>query len=184
VGLGLTYSQTFIDDTRPQWNNTFSHPGEQHWLGRPALPIAHARIGLPRAFEGEIMFTGDPRSNWALVGAAVRAPVVSEVTGSPFSAALRLEYSHLLGAQEVDVDSVALGGLVSKSFGRFTPYAGVAAFVARGTERTPELVLPSQTAFGARATAGLEVALGPIRVAGQGAWSPVPVVALMVGGVI
>lgn len=184
VGLGLTYSQTFIDDTRPQWNNTFSHPGEQHWLGRPALPIVHARIGLPRAFEGEVMFTGDPRSNWALLAAAVRAPVLSELAGSLVSAAVRLEYSHLLGAQEVDVDSVALGGLVSRSFGRFTPYAGAAAFVARGTERTPELALGSQTAFGARATAGLEVALGPVRVAGQGAWSPVPIVALMVGGVI
>jgi hypothetical protein len=184
IGFGLSYNQTFLDDASPEWNNTFSHPGEEHWLGRPALPILQARVGLPRAFEAEAMITGDPQSNWAIVGAALRAPILSESTGAPVSMAARISYSHLLGASELDLDTLAVDGLVSRSFGRFTPYAGLGAFVARGAERTIELTLGSETAFGARATVGMEIALGRFRIAGQGTWASVPILAVMVGGVI
>jgi hypothetical protein len=184
IGFGVSYNQTFIDDTRPEWNNTFSHPGEDHWLGQPPLLVLTGRVGLPRAFETEAMVTGDPQSNWALVGVALRAPILREETGLPVSTAARLSVVHLLGAQELDLDAVALDGLVSRSFGRFTPYAGMGAFASRATEQTIELALGSDTAYGARATAGLEVALGHVRVAGQGMWASVPVVALMVGGAI
>ena len=184
VALGLTYSQTFIDDAKPEWNNTFSHPGEEHWLGRPALPILMARVGLPRAFAAEVMFTGDPQSNWAIVAGGLRVPVISEAAGWPVSLVTRVQYTHLLGARELNLGAVAVEGLVSHSFGRFTPYAGLAASASRASEHTDELALGATTAFGARASAGLEVALGRFRVAGQGVWASVPLVALMIGGVI
>jgi hypothetical protein len=184
VGFGVSYNQTFIDDTRPEWNNTFSHPGEDHWLGQPPLLVLNARVGLPRALEAEAMLTGDPQSNWALVGAALRAPLLTEDAGMPVTTSARLSYVHLLGAQELDLDAVAIDGLVSRSFGRFTPFAGLGAFASRGTEQTMELALGSETAFGARASAGLEVALGHFRLAGQGMYASVPVVAVMLGSVI
>lgn len=184
LALGLTVSQTFIDDATPEWNNTFSHPGEEHWLGRPRLPILMARIGLPRAFAAEVMFTGDPHSNWAILAGGLRVPLISEAAGWPVSTVARVQYTHLLGARELDLDAAAIEGLVSRSFGRFTPYAGVTAFASHASEHTDELALGSTTAFGARATAGLEVALGRFRVAGQGVWASVPLVAVMVGGVI
>jgi len=184
VAPGLTFSQTFIDDAKPEWNNTFSHPGEEHWLGRPALPILMARVGLPRAFAAEVMFTGDPQSNWAIVAGALRVPVLSEAAGWPVSAVTRVQVAHLLGARELNLDAITAEGLVSHSFGRFTPYGGVAGFASRASEHTDELALGSTTALGVRATAGIEVALGRFRVAGQGVWASVPLVAVMVGGVI
>jgi hypothetical protein len=184
VALGLTLSQTFIDDAKPEWNNTFSHPGAEHWLGRPALPILMARVGLPRAFAAEVMFTGDPQSNWAIFAGALRVPVISEAAGWPVTAVARVQYMHLLGARELNLGAGTVEGLVSRSFGRFTPYASLAAVASRASEHTDELALGSTTAFGGRASAGLEVALGRFRVAGQGVWASVPVVAVMVGGVI
>jgi hypothetical protein len=184
IGIGLTYNQTFIDDTKPQWNNTFSHPGDDHYLGRPALPILQTRLGLPRAFEAELMLTGDPSSNWALVGAALRASLLSETIRAPASVTARLTYLHLLGVDELDLDAASLEGLVSRTFGRFTPYGGIGAVVSRGAEHTGELALGSRTAFGARATAGLEIALWRFRLAAQGMWASVPSVGVMLGGVI
>lgn len=184
VALGVTFSQTFIDDATPEWNNTFSHPGEEHYLGRPALPILMARVGLPRAFAAEAMITGDPQSNWAILAGALRIPVLSEAAGWPVSAVTRLQYTHLLGARELNLDSAAVEGVVSRSFGRFTPYAGFGGFASHASEHTDELALGATTAFGARASAGLEVALGRFRVAGQGVWASVPLLAVMVGGVI
>jgi hypothetical protein len=184
IGIGLTYNQTFIDDTKPQWNNTFSHPGDDHWLGRPALPIIQTRLGLPRAFEAELMLTGDPASNWALAGAALRKSLLSETTGAPASVTARLTYLHLLAVDELDLDAASLEGIVSRTFGRFTPYAAIGAAVSRAAEHTSELALGSRTAFGARATAGLEVALWRFRLAAQGMWASVPSVGLMLGGVI
>ncbi len=184
IGIGLTYNQTFVDDARPEWNNTFSHPGDDHWLGRPALPIIQTRLGLPGAFEAELMLTGDPNSNWALAGAALRRSILSETTGAPASVTARLTYLHLLGVDELDMDAASVEGLVSRTFGRFTPYAAIGGAVSRGAEHTTELALGSTTAFGARATAGLEVALWRFRLAAQGMWASVPSVGLMLGGVI
>jgi len=184
VGIGISYVQTFVDDATPQWNNTFSHPGADHWLGQPAFPTLQARVGLPRSFQVEAMFTGDPNSNWGLLGAGVRAPVLSEANGLPVSAALRVTYVHLLGASELDLDAGTVEGIVSRTFGRFTPYVGIAGVVSRAVEQTPELSLGSETALGARATGGLEVAVWRFRFAGQAMWAAVPSVALSIGGVI
>jgi len=184
VGLGLTFNQTFIDDSKPEWNNTFSHPGEDHWLGKPVLPILQARIGLPRALETELMLTGDPEANWAVVAAALRAPLLDETAELPLSASLRLGYMHLLGADELDLDAVSMESLVSKTLGAFTPYVGLGGVASHASEHTDELSLGSTTAFSARATVGLEVALGRFRIAGQGMLASVNSVALMLGGVI
>jgi hypothetical protein len=184
VGIGLTYNQTFIDDSKPQWNNTFSHPGADHWLGQPALPILQARIGLPRSLETELMVTGDPESNWAIAGAALRVPLLVETPAIPLSASLRMGYLHLFGADELDLDAVSMETLVSRTMGIFTPYVGVGGVVAHGSEHTEELSLGSTTAFSARATVGLEIAIGRFRIAGQGMLASVNSLALMLGGVI
>jgi hypothetical protein len=184
VGVGVSYVQTFVDDATPQWNNTFTHPTADHWLGQPAFPMLQARLGLPRRFQGEVMFTADPNSNWGLVGAGLRAPVLSEADGRPVSVAARVTYVHLLGPEELGLDAGTVEGIVSRSFGRYTPFVGVAGVVSRAVEKTPELALGSTTALGARGTAGIEVAVWRFRFAGQAMWAAVPSVALSIGGVI
>lgn len=155
VGIGVTYDKTFIPDEKPQWNNSFTHPGDDHYLGQPAPPRIQVKLGLPHALEGELMLTGDPNSNWAVAAAALRTTVLSEGPVFPVSMAVRLEYLHLLGAEEYDLDAVSLGGLVSRSFGRFTPYAGVDAAVAHGSEQTMELSYDSTTTLSARTVPGI-----------------------------
>ena len=184
LGIGFTYDKAFIADEEPQWNNTFSHPEEDHYLGQPGLPTLQTKLGLPHALEAELLFTGDPNSNWAVVGAALRATVLSEGPRLPVSAAVRVEYLHLLGADEYDLDAVSVGGVASRSFGRFTPYAGIDTAVAHGSEHTMELSLGSTTTASVRGVAGLEIALWRFRIVGQGTLATVPGAAIMLGGVL
>lgn len=180
VRVGLTYNQTFLDDTEPQWNNTFSHPGGHHWLGSPALPTLQGRVGLSDRVDAELMATGGPGSNWAILGAAARVAWLRE--GAPLSLASRATVTHLLGAPELDVESLGLEALASRRFGAVTPYAGVGLATTWAAERTDELALDHATAVGGRATVGAEVALGSFRVTGQGMWASVPSLAVFLGG--
>lgn len=180
LSVGLTYNQTFLDDTQPQWNNTFSHPGNHHFLGSPALPILQGRLGLTDRVDVELMTTGDPSSNWAVVAAAARVGLLGEA--APVSIAGRATYTHLLGAEELNLGSAGVEGLVSRGFGPFTPYVGAGVATTRAVERTDELDLDHATAVGGRATVGAELALGPVRLTGQGMWASVPSLALFLGG--
>jgi hypothetical protein len=184
VRLGLTYSQTFIDDAEPEWNNTFTHPGEDHWLGMPALPIVSGRVGLPARLDAELMFTADPSSNWAVGGAAVRHALLEQSETMPLSLAARATYEHLFGPDEVKVDGAALESLVSRRFGIVSPFAGVGVTGSLGSEHTDELSLDPAFAWGPRATAGLELNLGFFHAAAQGTLASVPSVALQLGGTI
>ena len=184
VRLGLTYSQTFIDDAEPEWNNTFSHPGDDHWLGTPALPIVHGRVGLPARLDAELMYTMDPSSNWAIAGAAVRHAVLEQSEAMPLSLAARATYQHLIGPDEVNVDGASLESLVSRRFGPLSPFAGVGVTGSLGAEQTNELSLDPAFAWGPRATAGAELNLGWFHAAAQGMLASVPSVALQVGGTI
>lgn len=114
--------------------------------------LCQARIGLPRSLETEWMVTGDPASNWAIAGAALRVPLLVETPAVPVSASLRLGYMHLLGADEANLDAVSMETLVSRTLGAFTPYFGVGGVVAHASEHTDELSLGSTTPFSARAT--------------------------------
>jgi hypothetical protein len=182
VQIGLTYDQTFIDDATPQWNDTFSHPGEDHWLGRPAIPMLQGRVGVAAAWDAELLVTGDPSSNWALLGGGVRRAILRESEVVPVSLSGRLTYEHLLGPAEVQVEGTAAEALVSHRFGHWTPYASVALTASLGRERTDELSLDPAWAMGPRAALGSELAFGKLRIAAQGLWSSVPSVALNVGG--
>src|SRR6185436_7135705 len=157
VRLGLTYMQTFIDDAEPEWNNTFSHPGDDHWLGMPAIPMLTGRVGLPARIDAELMYTMDPSSNWSIGGVALRHALLEQSETMPLSLAARATYEHLIGPDEVNVDGASLESLVSHRFGVISPFAGVGVTGSLGSEHTDELSLDPAFAWGARATAGLEL---------------------------
>ena len=147
VRLGLTYSQTFIDDA-------------------------------------ELMYTMDPSSNWGIGGVALRHAFLEQSETTPLSLAGRATYEHLIGPDEVNVDGAALESLVSHRFGVLSPFAGVGVTGSLGSEHTDELSLDPAFAWGARATAGLELNVGFFHAAAQGMWASVPSVALQLGGTI
>jgi hypothetical protein len=182
VAVGLTYNQTFLDDATPQWNHTFSHPGGEHYLGSPALPTLQGRVGVGARTDLELMLTGDPQSNWAIAGLAARRVLLVQSDRAPVDVSARATYVHLLGAPELEHDSAAAEVLVSRTFGPFTPYVGAGGVAGLATERTDELDLGSALTFGARGTAGAEVALGPVRLSGQVMLASVPSAAVLVGG--
>jgi hypothetical protein len=184
VRLGVTYSQSFVDDAEPEWNNTFTHPGDDHWLGQPAIPMLSGRVGLPAKFDVELMGTSDLSSNWGLGAAAVRRVVLTQSETMPVALAARATYEHLFGPPEVDVDGAALEALASRRFGPVSPYAGAAVTASLASEQTNELSLDPALSFGGRGVVGTELNLGWFHASAQGTWASVPSVALQVGGTI
>jgi hypothetical protein len=184
VAVGLNYNQTFLDDSTPQWNHTFSHPGDDHFLGSPALPTLQGRVGLGERTDAELMLTGDPNSNWAIAGLAARRVLLLESEKVPVTVSGRATFVHLLGAPELEHESAGLEVLASRTFGPVTPYAGAGAAGALAIEKTEELDLGSAVTFGGRATVGAELALGPFRLSGQAMLATVPSAAVMIGGAI
>ena len=184
VRLGLTYSQSFVDDAEPEWNNTFTHPGDDHWLGQPAIPMLSGRVGLPAKFDVELMGTSDLASNWGLGAAALRRVVLTQSETMPVSLAARASYEHLFGPPEVDVDGAALEALVSHRFGPVSPYLGADVTASLASEQTNELSLDPALSFGGRGVVGTELNFGFFHASAQGTWASVPSVALQVGGTI
>lgn len=149
---------TAIDQTSGAWNNTFHHPDSTHWLGdKVILPGIVARMGITdrmdigvyyshsAPFGGKYSFLGvdlkynflnNPETGWAFAG---RASYTQDVTIKDFN-----------------LSNFGLDGLVSKSFGNFTPYAGISGTVSRAKELSERVNLSSETAFGARAIVGMD----------------------------
>jgi hypothetical protein len=184
VTFGLSLNQTFLDDTTPQWNETFTHPGEDHYLGQPGLPVLQTRVGLSERVDGELMVTGDPQSNWAIAGLGARRLLVLESERAPVSLSARGTWTHLLGADELNHDSATMELLASRRFGRFTPFAGAGLTGSLATEEADDVSLDRALSVGARGALGAELAVGPLRLSGQAMLASVPSVALMVGGAI
>lgn len=184
VAFGLSLNQTFLDDTTPQWNETFTHPGEDHFLGQPGLPVLQGRAGLGERVDGELMVTGDPQSNWAIAGLGARRLLVLESERAPVSLSARATWTHLLGADELNHESATLELLASRRFGRFTPFAAAGLTGALATEQADDVALDRALSAGARGALGAELAVGPLRLSGQAMFASVPSVALLVGGAL
>lgn len=180
VAVGVALQRLTIDDSRPEWNHSFTHPGEDHWLGHPNLPILQTRVGLHPRLDVEAMITGDPNSNWGLVGYGARVSLVEPGT-LPIDLAARGTVQHLLGAAELDHHTVGGELLASRAIGPLTPYAGLGTRTALSIEHTDELDLGSAWTGSVSALAGAELALGPVRVAGQVTLATAPTVSFLAG---
>lgn len=139
-----------IEDWKPKWNNTFSHPdpnhtlvGDSHILSIPGL---RGRIGVTDRTDAELFFTINPESNYGFLGAAVKYAIVNS-PGSKWGASVRGSYLRLLWVDDMDLDQVAADVLVSRDIWHFRPYAGGALAVSYGVEKTDKLDLSKETVF-------------------------------------
>src|SRR4029079_2144853 len=104
--------------------------------------------------------TWSPSSTGAIVAIALRHAFLEQSETMPLSLAGRATYEHLIGPDEVNVDGASLESLVSHRFAFIRPFAGVGGTGSLSSEHTNELSLDPAYAWGARATAGLELNVG------------------------
>lgn len=94
-------------------------------------------------------------ANYGLAGADVKIVLLQQGPTRPVSLSIRPSVTTLVGPSEVLAAGAGIDLTVSRSFGRVSPYAGVATTGALAVERSKDVDLDPATAEGSLAYAGL-----------------------------
>jgi hypothetical protein len=152
---------TRIDPTTDPWNDTFSHPDPEHWLFEGdalRIPGVMVRAGVTDRIDVGGYITKAPGSNYGLFGGQLQYGLLHDAE-SGLAAATRLGFVRLYGPDDLSVSTYGLDFLVSKRISRFSPYAGVSGYLARGHETTSKVDLEDESIVGVQGTVGVAMRL-------------------------
>jgi len=148
-----------LKDYEGSWNNTFSHPSADHWLTgdnhRLVFPVITGRYGVTEKVDVGILFTDNWNSNYGWVGVDVKSAFYQDRSRGLYLAG-RLSTAVLTGVQDMDYYQGAADLLVSKEWGLFTPYAGLAGTYSVSKETTDKVDLSQQRTAAAEAVLGTQ----------------------------
>ncbi len=124
--INLGEQIVFLDDSKGAWNNTMSHPDDEHYLGEELpMPFLMFRLGITDAVDIEAYGTLNPQSNYGLVGIASKIRILEQSDDMPIALAFRPSVSGLIGPSEVTAANVSFDFSVSRDFGGIAPFVGV-----------------------------------------------------------
>ena len=157
--VGIDYSSTRIDDADPAWNNTFSHPDEDHYLGdQITMPKLFARMGVSDRVDVGFYFTQNPNANYGFMGGEIKYAFFNE-SEKPLAMAVRTTYATLLGVEDLNFHQLGLDLSASKRIGRLAPYVGIGANLGRASETTSKVNLHNETVLTPRGIIGTQLSL-------------------------
>jgi hypothetical protein len=157
--VGIDYSITNINDADPAWNNTFSHPNEEHYLGdQIAMPKIFARMGVSDRVDVGFYFTKNPNANYGFMGGEMKYALFLE-SEKPLAMAVRTTYATLLGVDDLNFHLLGVDLSASKKIGRLTPYLGIGANLGRAIETTSKVNLHNETVLTPRGIIGTQLSL-------------------------
>lgn len=165
--LGLDYSVTRIDDADPAWNNTFSHPHADHYLGdQIPIPKLFVRYGVSDRLDAGFYVTKNFQANYGLMGGELKYALFTQAQ-RPWAMAARASYATLLGVEDLNFHVVSFDLSASKRIGRLAPYAGVGVNLSRALETTAKVNLNNETVITPRAILGAGLSLGLVNLIGE-----------------
>ncbi len=142
VDIGLQWTRSAIDDSKGAWNNTMSHPGADHYLGRAlSIPRLTARVGVSDSVDVGAWGAINPSSNYGLVGVDTKVVLMRQGASRPVSVAVRPSVAALVGPREVWAAAASLDVSVSRTMGPFAVYVGGASSASGAFERSPDVDL-------------------------------------------
>ncbi len=182
--IALSMSWTPIDDSKGAWNNMFSHPDDEHWLGEvQSVPRLQARIGATDWLDFGIWGSADPNSNYGFVGVESKVALLRQMEGWPVDFALRPHATTLIGPSELRFWTASTDASVSRTFfGTLAPYVGVGGSMSVATETSDDVDLDTAVAFAPVAVAGLAVNWKFFSAGVEAEWSEVTTYSVRVGG--
>lgn len=137
-----------IDDSKPYWNNTFTHPDSTHWLvdgsKRIKYPQLNLRYGLSNKMDiGFYIITTPNLNNYGFTGLDLRYAIIND-TSKKISLTSRISFGTLLGVKDMDYSLLSGDISASKTFGLFTPYFGLAGTMSYQNEESDVVSLKSE----------------------------------------
>ena len=94
-------------------------------------------------------------ANYGLIGADFRIALLQEGPGRPVSVSVRPSISSMIGSSDIWAASTSVDLTVSRAFGPWSPYAGVAATSSFAMDRLKDVDLDPATAGSTQSYAGL-----------------------------
>jgi hypothetical protein len=135
VDLGLQFGSAPIDG----------------WTG----PRVAGRIGVNNRVDVGVWGGLNTKADYGMFGIDTRILLVTEDAVHPVSVAIRPSVTTLVGRTDVYGASAGIDLTISRTFGAFSPYAGVAATTSAALEDSRDLHLDPGTAEGTLSYAGL-----------------------------
>lgn len=160
--------RTMIDDTDAAWNDTFTHPDATHWLfDGNALPIPGfmLRMGVTQRLDLGAYWTTAPGANYSMLAGQAQYNFLDLEGG--LLASGRFSALRLYGPEDVKLSTYGLDFVASKDIDRFTPYAGVGAYLSRGQETTSKVNLGDENIFGFQGMVGANVRVWLVRLGAE-----------------
>lgn len=174
---------TRIDDSDAAWNDTFSHPDSTHWLFEGDalfIPGLMVRAGITDRVDLGAYFTKAIGANYGFIGGQLQYNLLNDAERH-LAAAGRLSVVNVFGPEDMTATTYGLDLVLSREFGVVAPYVGIAGYMSRARETTPNVDLDDVTAFGAQASVGLVASVSVLRLGGELNLAKVPGMSMKVG---
>lgn len=179
--VGIDYASTPVDQHNAAWINTFAHPDEECPLGDAIVyPTLRASMGISDNVDVGGYWTVAPGANYGMLGGEIKYAFLQE-TGNYPAAAIRASATILTGVPDFNMNIYSVEVLASKNVAMFTPYVGMRANVAIGTETTSKVNLEKETVANAQGYAGVSYSVWMLNLAAEYNISSVNTFALAVG---
>lgn len=185
--FSLMQWQTNIDDNTSAWNDTFVHPDSTHWLYEGSglqFPGMAVRAGVSSRTDVGLYFTKNPKANYGVYGAQLQQSLVRGVRD--WDVSVRASFASLFGPEDVGMDVYGVDVVTNWrrwTFGKatFTPYGGVATYLASSHEKTTAVNLADEQVLSVMGTVGAVLQFSVVRVGAEASVSRVPSIAMKFG---
>jgi hypothetical protein len=159
VAIDLEQIFFTVDDAAAAWNDTFTHPAEDHCLGSSkAFPKLRLRVGVSDDVEVGAFFTKSLEANYGWLGIETKWAVLRQQADVPVTLAVRGAYTKTLYVSDMDMHALTADVSVGRTFWRvLTPYLGVGADAVVARETSPAVSLETESLVVPHGTAGVEV---------------------------
>jgi len=158
VAIDLEQIFFTVDEASPAWNDTFTHPAADHWLGSSkAFPKLRLRAGVTDEVEVGAFFTKSLEANYGWLGVETKWAVLRQQAGAPVTVAVRGAYTKTLFVSDLNMHALTADVSVGRTFWRVTPYLGVGADGVVAQETSPAVSLETEAVVVPHGTAGVEL---------------------------
>ncbi len=156
VEIGAQAANTPFDASKGVWSAT-------HNLGRSiSYPQVVARFGVSSRVDVGALGGFDPQAKYGVVGVDTKIALLRQADGQPVSVSIRPSVGALIYPSQVLVGTASVDVSVSRAFGPWSPYAGLAASSSGAVERSDRVNLDPVDAGRSLAFAGVSYRLRTI----------------------
>lgn len=187
--IAMLQWSTAIDDSQPQWNNTFVHPDSAHWLKEgPRLPIPGltARIGITDKMDLAVYWTKSPGANYGFWGGQLQYSLFNNVEKN-WSVATRANFVSIYGPDDLKFQIYGLDVLASREYKVYStwasiaPYVGLSTYLTHAHETSAVVDLKDENVVGIQGMMGAVAKLSVARIGAEYNFAKVSTLSMKVG---